>query len=137
MWETPSKYKETLSWFLHTGVKRSKVCLGPERGVTLVHWQCPNTAHIGFCFFFWLHPWHVKVPRPGIKPKPTEQPKSLQRPCWMLNPLHHKRTLGLLFSDPQTLSSHAPIPLPNKIHRHIFTMKLETSQAFFIKKKKV
>lgn len=32
--------------------------------------------------------------------------------------------------------SYSPFLQPNKIHRHIFTMKLETSQALFIKKKK-
>ena len=25
-----------------------------------------------FFFFFWPHPWHVEVPRPGIKPSPQQ-----------------------------------------------------------------
>ena len=26
-------------------------------------------------FSFWLHPWHVEVPRPGIEPTPQQRPK--------------------------------------------------------------
>ena len=33
-------------------------------------------------FCFWLFLWHVKVPRPGIKPMPWIEPMPQQRPEW-------------------------------------------------------
>ena len=35
-------------------------------------------------FYFWLHPWHVDVSEPRIKPTPQQ----LQH--WILNPLSHQ-----------------------------------------------
>ena len=40
--------------------------------------------------FIWLHPRHVEVLCPEIKPVPQQQLKPLQ--CQILNPLHHRRT---------------------------------------------
>ena len=42
-----------------------------------------NVGHVFWCFFFffllfWLCPWHVEVPRPGIKALPQQPPKLLQ-----------------------------------------------------------
>ena len=31
-----------------------------------------------FFFFFWLCPWHVEVPQPGIRPAPQQQPEPQQ-----------------------------------------------------------
>ena len=52
-----------------------------------IHWSV-------FCFDlgFWLCPWHVEVPGPGIKPAPELWPEPLQWQCWILNPLSHKGT---------------------------------------------
>ena len=36
---------------------------------------------------FWLHPWYVKVPRPGIEPVQQQQPKVQQWQHWILNSL--------------------------------------------------
>ena len=48
------------------------------------------------CFFLGgagrSHPWHVEVPRPGIKPTPQQQPRPLQWHCQILNSLCHKKT---------------------------------------------
>ena len=30
-----------------------------------------------FFFIFWMHPWHMEVPRPGIKPTPQQQSELL------------------------------------------------------------
>ena len=38
-------------------------------------------------FFFWLHPWHVEVPEPGIKPAPQQWQCQI-----ILNPLSHQGT---------------------------------------------
>ena len=35
--------------------------------------------------FFWLHPWHMEVPRPGMEPAPQCQSQ-------ILNPLGHRGT---------------------------------------------
>ena len=32
----------------------------------------------GFLVSFWLHLWHVEIPRPGIEPVPQQQAKPLQ-----------------------------------------------------------
>ena len=42
-----------------------------------------------YCLFFFLQPWCMEVPGPGIKPMPQLQQ------CWICN-LHHTRTLGFL-----------------------------------------
>lgn len=42
--------------------------------------------------FFLATPTAAEVPRPGIKPTPQQWPKPLQRQCWSLSPLCHKRT---------------------------------------------
>ena len=34
---------------------------------------------------FWLHPWHVEVPGPGIEPTPQQWPEPQQWQCWILN----------------------------------------------------
>ena len=51
-----------------------------------------NQCHLLLFSFFWPCWWHVKVPKPGTEPPPQQQPKLLQGPCWILNPLHHRRT---------------------------------------------
>ena len=47
-------------------------------------------------FFFFgggdLCPWHVEVPRPGIKPTSQQWPKSQQWQHWILNSLSHQGT---------------------------------------------
>ena len=35
-------------------------------------------SFFSFIFYFWPHPWHVEVPRPGITPAP-KQPLELQQ----------------------------------------------------------
>ena len=51
-----------------------------------------------FYFIFWLHLWHVEVLRPGIKPKPRQQPKPQQWQCQSLNLLSHQGTpFSLIF----------------------------------------
>ena len=45
-----------------------------------------------FVCLFRLHPQQVEIPMPGIKPDPQQGPKPLQWQCWILNPLHHKRS---------------------------------------------
>ena len=46
------------------------------------------------CLFvcFLSCPWHVKVPRPGIKSGPQQQPEPQQRQCQILNTLYHQGT---------------------------------------------
>ena len=61
-----------------------------------------------FFFLFWLYPWHMEVPRPGLKSKLHLQSmrqlqqyqilnlsgwglKPQQRQCWIFNLLHHSR----------------------------------------------
>ena len=34
--------------------------------------------YLSLSLFFWLHLWHVEVPRPGIEPAPQQQPQLLQ-----------------------------------------------------------
>ena len=59
---------------------------------SLHHWDkfyLVMVYHHPFIFlFFWSHPWHMEVPRPGTEPVPQQQPGLLQ---WhqVLNPLHH------------------------------------------------
>ena len=50
-------------------------------------------------FFFWPYPWHMEVPRPGIKPMPQQQPEPLQWQHWILNALLHKSLLCLCFKS--------------------------------------
>ena len=46
----------------------------------------PFTFFFFFFFFLWLHPWHVKVPRPGLEAAPQQwQP-------WIFNPPSHQGT---------------------------------------------
>ena len=52
-----------------------------------------------FVFNFWLHPRHVEIPRPGIKPALQQWPKPLQWQCQTLNLLHHKGTPSLTSWD--------------------------------------
>ena len=40
-------------------------------------------------------PQHAEVSGPGIKQVPWQQPEQLQWQCRILNPLHHKGTLGI------------------------------------------
>ena len=45
-----------------------------------------------FCFrFFWLHPWHMEVPGPGIKSKPQLQPMPQLQQFHILKPLCQAR----------------------------------------------
>ena len=60
------------------------------------------------CFFFffsasvcfWLCPWHIEAPGPGIKPALHQRPKPLQWQCWILNLLCHQGTPGHVFYSP-------------------------------------
>ena len=52
-------------------------------------WKNRTKRKIQF-FFFWLLPWHVEVPVPGIKPILQQWPKLLQWQYWLLNPLCYK-----------------------------------------------
>lgn len=52
---------------------------------------CISTL-IFFFLFFWLYPWHVKVPGLGMEPTPQQRPELLQWKCQFLNPLSRKRT---------------------------------------------
>ena len=57
-----------------------------------------GTSLLLLLFFFGLFgcaPWHEEVPGPGIKPAPQQQLAWLQRQCWILNALCHKRTPSL------------------------------------------
>ena len=47
----------------------------------------PSSACLFVLFVFWIHPWHVEVPRPGIKPEPQQ--------WWhrVLNPLNYQNSL--------------------------------------------
>ena len=36
-------------------------------------------------FLLWLNPWHMELPRPGIKPTVHQQPELLQKQCQILN----------------------------------------------------
>ena len=40
-----------------------------------------------FIYLFRPHPWHMEVPRPGLKSKPQLQPP------WIINPLNHSSEL--------------------------------------------
>ena len=51
--------------------------------------------------FFWLCPWHVEVPRPGIKPTPQQHSELHQWQCQILNPLCHQGTLKYVFKKQQ------------------------------------
>ena len=62
----------------------------------MCHSQCKSYRHNLLFFFFWLCPWHMEVPGPGIKPMPQQQPKLLQWQHWILNLLHHKQTLDMI-----------------------------------------
>ena len=42
--------------------------------------------------FFWPHPWHAEVPRPGIEPLPQEWPVQHQWQCQILNLLSPQGT---------------------------------------------
>ena len=53
--------------------------------------------HFYFLFFILPCPWHVEVPVPGIEPTPQQPPEPLQWQRWILNPLHHERTLTYTF----------------------------------------
>ena len=43
-------------------------------------------GNLSLFFSFWLHQWHVNVPRPGIEPKPQ------QWQCWIFNWLSYQGT---------------------------------------------
>ena len=45
-----------------------------------------------FSLLFWPCLWHVAVPGPGIEPAPQQRSKPLLWPCWILDPLRHRRT---------------------------------------------
>ena len=64
-----------------------------------------NSSRVFFCFLFFLnsfclHPWHMEVPRPGIKPMPQQRPELQQWQCLVLNLLSH---LGISQAEFQTL----------------------------------
>ena len=59
--------------------------------------------------FFWLHLWHVEVPKPGTEPPSVQWPESLQWQCRIFNQLCHKRTPGKDFLCVLSLSiNHFP-----------------------------
>ena len=70
-----------------------------------------------FLFLFWLLPWRVEFPWPGIKLVPQQRPKPPQWPCWILNPLHHKTTTDTNFwkghwiSNKTLWKKHVPVNL--------------------------
>ena len=49
------------------------LALGINRESSSSSLHSPSCPH--FFFFFWLHPEHAKVPRPGIEPTPQQQPE--------------------------------------------------------------
>lgn len=49
-----------------------------------------------FAVFFWLYPWHAEVPQVR---DPTHQGLNLGL-CWILNMLHHMRTVLLVARTP-------------------------------------
>ena len=51
---------------------------------------------VHFFFFFWPHPWHVKVPGPETEPCYSSNWAPLEWKCRTLNPLYHKGTPLLL-----------------------------------------
>ena len=59
---------------------------------------CVLVFEVVFCLFVCLFvcflscPWHVKVPRLGIKSGPQQQPEPQQRQCQILNTLYHQGT---------------------------------------------
>ena len=61
--------------------------------------------------FFWPHPWHVELPRPGMEPSLQQRPKLLQLQCHILNPLHHRKlpTVSVLFICLLTYLRAAPV----------------------------
>ena len=54
---------------------------------------------IFFFFSFWLCPWHVDIPRPGMEAMPQQRPKPLERLYQILNQLCHRRTPRLSISS--------------------------------------
>ena len=52
----------------------------------------------GKFLFFLPHPWHAKIPGPGIESKPQQQPKLMQWQHQILNPQGHKGTTFLFLS---------------------------------------
>lgn len=55
---------------------------------TLPNSACPSAFNI---LGVWgLHPWHMKIPRSGIKPASQQWPKLLQWWCQILDPLYHR-----------------------------------------------
>ena len=45
----------------------------------------------GLFFFFWPHPRHIEVPRPGTKSEPQLGPTPQLWQHWILNPLRQAR----------------------------------------------
>ena len=55
--------------------------------------QIIHSVNNTFLFlFFWLHPWHVEVPGPGVKPMPQQQLEHWQWQCRILSLLQHQRS---------------------------------------------
>lgn len=57
--------------------------------------SCSALFVVCLVFVFWLHPWHIQVPRPAIEP---------QRRCCILTLLCHNRN-SLIFFGCQEVAS--------------------------------
>lgn len=72
-------------------------------------------THSESYFFGWLHPQHVGVPRPGIKPVRQQQPEPLQWKCQVLKSTAPQENLGsfvllvVIFSIWHTAGAPQPI----------------------------
>ena len=78
-----------------------------ENGFPMVHKHSPMKMTpwlIYVCVCVSPHPWHVEVPRLGIKLEPQQQPKPLQWQSWTLHLLHQQGTPHLYISRSLTES---------------------------------
>ena len=72
------------------GVAKRNVCLCIHTYTyiyTYIHIYMYTHTHT--YIFFWPHPQHAEVPRPGTKPALQQWPEPQHWQCWILNPLHH------------------------------------------------
>ena len=59
-----------------------------------VHWTFHYTVLL-YLMFFWPHPQHAEVPRPGIEPTPQRWPEPQQWQHWIINLLSNQGTPAL------------------------------------------
>ena len=82
------------------------ICHSCDNAKSLIYYVTVETTLVIFFFFpFWPPLWHVEVPRPGIKPMPSQWPKLQQWQCQILNPLGHQGTpfINLFLITPNKL----------------------------------